>query len=149
MSALSDVAHTIQLSVAPVFLLAGIGALLNVVASRLGRAVDRARALEEKLLAPPKDGDAPRMRNELSVLDRRMVLAQRSIFLFSFSALLVCVLVAALFITDLANLRLGALVGFLFIGAMIALIGGLSFFITEVTLATRTLRVRAELLMKD
>lgn len=149
MSALSDIAHTIQLSVAPVFLLAGIGALLNVVASRLGRAVDRARALEEKLLAISGDDDAPRVRDELGVLDRRMLLAQRSIFLFSFSALLVCVLVSALFITDLANLQLGALVGFLFIGAMIALIGGLSFFLTEVTLATRTLRVRAELLMKD
>lgn len=149
MSALSDVAHTIQLSVAPVFLLAGIGALLNVVASRLGRAVDRARALEDKLAANPKNEEARHTRNELGVLDRRMVLAQRSIFLFSFSALLVCVLVAALFITDLASLRLSALVGFLFIGAMIALIGGLSFFITEVTLATRTLRVRAELLMKD
>ncbi len=149
MNALSDIAHTIQLSVAPVFLLAGIGALLNVVTSRLGRAVDRARTLEGKLLAALDGSDAPRIRNELGVLDRRMVLAQRSIFLFSFSALLVCVLVAALFITDLANLQLGALVGFLFIGAMIALIGGLSFFITEVTLATRTLRVRAELLMKD
>ncbi len=149
MNALSDVAHTIQLSVAPVFLLAGIGALLNVVTSRLGRAVDRARTLEERLLAALDNDDAPRIRDELGVLDRRMKLAQRSIFLFSFSALLVCVLVAALFVTDLASLRLGAVVGLLFIGAMIALIGGLSLFMAEVTLATRMLRVRAELLMKD
>lgn len=149
MNALSDIAHTIQLAVAPVFLLAGIGALLNVVTSRLGRAVDRARALEERLLAALDDSAAPRIRNELGVLDRRMTLAQRSIFLFSFSALLVCVLVAALFVIDLVNLQLSAVVGVLFIGAMIALIGGLSLFLAEVTLATRMLRVRAELLMKD
>ena len=149
MNALADVAHTIQLSVAPVFLLAGIGALLNVVTSRLGRAVDRARALEDKLLNETEDTAAARMRHELGVLDRRMTRAQRSIFLFCFSALLICVLVAALFVTDLANLQLSTAIGILFISAMVALIGGLSFFLAEVTLATRTLRVRAELLMKD
>ena len=150
MNALADVAHTIQLSVAPVFLLAGIGALLNVVTSRLGRAVDRARTLEDKLLGETEDtAAAARMRHELGVLDRRMTRAQRSIFLFCFSALLICVLVAALFVTDLANLQLSTAIGILFISAMVALIGGLSFFLAEVTLATRTLRVRAELLMKD
>lgn len=149
MTALTDVAHTIQLSVAPVFLLAGVGAFLNVVTSRLGRAVDRARTLEEKLIGCRGGADAPRIRDELQVLDRRMALAQRSIVLFSFSALLVCVLVAALFVADFSGLPLGMVVGLLFIGAMIALIGGLSLFLAEVSIATRVLRVRAELIMKD
>ena len=42
----SEVAHTIQLAVAPIFLLAGVGAFLNVCAGRLSRIVDRARSLE-------------------------------------------------------------------------------------------------------
>jgi Protein of unknown function (DUF2721) len=37
------VAHTIQLAVAPVFLLSGIGAILVVMTNRLGRIIDRAR----------------------------------------------------------------------------------------------------------
>lgn len=41
--AISAIASQIQLAVAPVFLLAGVGALLNVMASRLARVVDRAR----------------------------------------------------------------------------------------------------------
>ena len=149
MTALADVAHTIQLSVAPVFLLAGVGAFLNVVTSRLGRAVDRARTLEEKLIDCRDGADAPRIRDELQALDRRMALAQRSIVLFSFSALLVCVLVAALFVADFSNLPFGMVVGLLFVGAMIALIGGLALFLAEVSIATRMLRVRAELIMKD
>ena len=43
----SDMARTIQLAIAPVFLLAGIGAFLNVIAGRLARVVDRARHLED------------------------------------------------------------------------------------------------------
>ncbi|HUD96751.1 MAG TPA: DUF2721 domain-containing protein [Woeseiaceae bacterium] len=39
------VAAIIELSVAPVFLLAGIGALLTVLSNRLGRITDRARVL--------------------------------------------------------------------------------------------------------
>ena len=42
----SQVAQTIQLAVAPIFLLAGVGAFLNVCAGRLSRIVDRARDLE-------------------------------------------------------------------------------------------------------
>ena len=47
----STVAQVIQLAVAPVFLLAGIGAFLNVCAGRLSRIVDRARNIEPLLLA--------------------------------------------------------------------------------------------------
>lgn len=148
MNDLSDIAHIIQLSVAPVFLLAGIGALLNVVTSRLGRVIDRARSLEDKLSAPHGDEESARWRAELLSLDRRMQLAQRAIFLFSFAALLVCLVVATLFIGDFIAIAAGAPVALMFIAAMLAMIGGLSLFLMEISIATRTLRVRAELFGK-
>jgi len=46
--AISSIAQTIQLAIAPVFLLAGIGSILNVLAGRLARVVDRSRVLEER-----------------------------------------------------------------------------------------------------
>ena len=49
LSHVTSLAQVIQLAVAPVFLLAGVGATLNVLASRIGRIIDRARAMEEKL----------------------------------------------------------------------------------------------------
>ncbi len=144
----SDIAHIIQLSVAPVFLLAGIGALLNVLTARLARVIDRARHLEEALTATPAHMTVPRIRNELASLDRRMVIAQRAIYMCTLAALLVCFEVAALFVGALVSLNFSALVGVLFVAAMVSLIGGLTLFLFEISIATRTLRVRAELFSK-
>ena len=44
-SGLTAIAHVIQLAVAPVFLLTGVGALLSVLTSRMARIIDRARVL--------------------------------------------------------------------------------------------------------
>ena len=51
-SGITGIAHVIQLSVAPVFLLSGIGAMLAVMTNRVARVIDRARALEAKATAP-------------------------------------------------------------------------------------------------
>jgi hypothetical protein len=148
MNDLSDIAHIIELAVAPVFLLAGIGSLLGVVTTRLARVIDRARILEERALAPRNDGEAERIRAELVSLDKRMILAQRAVFLFSSAALMVCLVVATLFIGDFIGLPAGAIVGVMFIAAMFALAGGLILFLREIQVGTHALRVRAELLSK-
>ena len=148
MTPLSDIAHLVELSVAPVFLLAGIGALLNVVTSRLGRVVDRARHLEDRFFKDPSEDELARIRTELRVLDTRMLYSQRAIFLFSMAALLVCIVVAALFIGAFVALDVAALVALMFIAALIAMVGGLTLFLLEITIATRTLRVRADLFAK-
>ena len=45
---LGDVSHAIQLALAPVFLLTGIAGMLNVMAGRLARIIDRGRQLTER-----------------------------------------------------------------------------------------------------
>jgi hypothetical protein len=59
-SHLSLIAKTIQLSVAPVFLLTAIGTMLAVLVGRLNRIVDRARILEEHLASVSKDEEGPK-----------------------------------------------------------------------------------------
>ncbi|WP_318258473.1 DUF2721 domain-containing protein [Geobacter anodireducens] len=66
---ISNIAHVIQMSVAPVFLLTGVGAILSVLINRLGRIVDRARVIEQKLADPAGDGRAL-SRLELATLGR-------------------------------------------------------------------------------
>jgi hypothetical protein len=59
-SHLTDVAHVIQVAVAPVFLLSGICGMLSVLGTRLGPIVDRSRTLDERLETaadPVKRGD--------------------------------------------------------------------------------------------
>jgi hypothetical protein len=134
------IAHVIQLAVAPVFLLAGIGALLNVMTNRLGRVIDRARRLES-LWDQLNERGHELARIELKVLDRRGRWASWAINLCTFAALLVCAVVATLFVDAFLGTNLKWFVGALFIGAMLVLIGGLTAFLAEVYLATHMLRI--------
>ena len=143
--AISTIAQTIQLSLAPVFMLAGIGQLLNVLAGRLSRVIDRARKLEQ---LHPNFSAAERTRYgwELRLLDRRMTIINAALFLAVSSAIMTCVLIALLFIAELAKLHFGTAVALCFILAMILLIAALVSFIFEVRMSLRAFRIRPELL---
>jgi len=139
-SPIADIARVIQLSVAPVFLISGIAALLSVLSGRLARLVDRARVLEA--LAHAQAEAVPEaVHDELDILSRRSKLIYRAITLGTSSALLICFVVASLFISALLEFPISKIVGGLFIAAMFALIATLLFFLREVFLATRTLRI--------
>jgi Protein of unknown function (DUF2721) len=139
--AVSTIAHQIQLAVAPVFLLAGIGSILNVMAGRLARVVERARSLERDFAAFDEETRALATA-ELRILDTRMTVVNLALSACTAAALFVCVLVAMLFIADLAEFAFGQAVAWLFVLAMGLLILGLILFLWEVRLAMRALRVR-------
>lgn len=141
------VAETIQLAVAPVFLLAGIGGFLNVCTGRLARIIDRVRALEGTIIADEAPGPAhDRAVGELNLLARRMRVVNLSIALTVGSAVAVCLVVTLLFGGELARFDLGDAVAALFIIAMLLLALGFGTFLQEVRLAARAIRVRRELL---
>lgn len=141
----SIVARIIGQAVAPVFLLAGIGAILNVLAQRLARVVDRARKLEEEFDSYDEPRQA-RASAELCLLGRRMTVVNQSIRACTASALFVCLVVAILFVADLTRFPFAQPVAILFVLAMLLLIVGLILFLYEIRLAMRALRVRQELL---
>src|SRR3954452_7734953 len=85
----TTVAEIVRLAVAPVFLLSGIGAFLNVCAARLSRIVDRSREVEPLLLAS-RAAEHDRWIGELRILDRRMALVSWATALSVLSALLIC-----------------------------------------------------------
>lgn len=143
--AVSTIAQLIQLAIAPVFLLAGIGAILNVLAQRLARVVDRARKLEAEF-GSFDEAERKRAGAELCLLDRRMTVVNQAIRACTASALFTCLVVALLFVADLANFPVGQAIAFLFIATMLLLIVGLVMFLYEIRLAMRSLRVRRELL---
>ena len=144
---ISTVAQTIQLAVAPVFLLAGIAGILNVVATRLARVVDRVRTLERHI---PRAEEVLREQelSELAILGRRMSICHLSIGLCTASALLICMVVMILFLAGLTRTNFGASVSLLFIGATLCLTLGLLLFLAEVTIATRSVRVNEQFLLK-
>lgn len=139
-AAVTAIAHQIQLAVAPVFLLAGIGGFLNVLTHRLARVVDRSRYIETMM---GSDGDSYAV--ELRLLDRRMAVVNLSISCFTAGALLVCAVVAILFVADLAKIAFAQPIALLFILAMLLLIAGLMLFLYEVRLATQGRRLSRQL----
>lgn len=141
-------AQLISLAIGPVFLLAGIGSILNVMAHRLGRVVDRARQLERDY-QDLAEGARARITAELRVLDRRMVVVQAAVGCCTAAALFVCLVVAILFVAALADFAYGRSIALLFIVAMTLLIVGLLLFLWEVNLAMWSVRVNRKLIGRE
>ncbi len=137
-SHVAGVAQVIQAAVAPVFLLAGVGTTLNVLAMRIGRIIDRARIMEDRLHSA-----TPEIANELHarlrVLSRRATLINRAIALCVLSGLLVSLVVAALFVSASLSIDLAGPVAVAFVIALLSLAAALLHFLREVFIATRAL----------
>ena len=135
-----SIADVIRLAVAPVFLLSGIAAMLNVLTNRLTRIVDRARHLEKEFSAAAP-GRIDTLRASLGRLARRARLVSWGISLCTSSAILISIVVVVLFIDSLTGTNFSAIIALLFIVAMASLTLGLVCFLREISLATRHLRI--------
>jgi len=140
-SSISTVSHVIQLAVAPVFLLSGVGAILAVLINRLGRIIDRYRVLENNS-ANVGAGEGTVAQLEMAILSRRARLIHWAISLCTVGALFICIVIATLFIGSMLRVGVSQLIALMFIGAMLALIAGLLSFLREITLATGSIHVR-------
>jgi len=141
----STVAEIVRLALAPVFLLSGIGAFLNVLASRMSRIVDRSRSVEPLLLAS-RGAEHDRWIADLKILDRRMSLISWATGFTVTSAVLTCLVVVLLFGANLSRTHLGDEIALLFIASMLSIGAGFTVFLLEATIAARAVRVRSDLL---
>ncbi len=137
---IASIAQVIQLSVAPVFLLAGVGAILNVLVGRLVRIVDRARVTETQMKEADEVG-MKELRERLDVLGRRARLISRSITLSVICAVLVPIVIVSLFISVLLQVNLAIPIAVAFIFGLICLAVGLLYFLREVFVATAALSI--------
>ncbi len=134
-----DIAHVIQLAIAPVFLLTAIATIINVLIARLARAVDRRRILEEHL---PEyvEGKHHQAMRELHMLNRRITMVIWAAALAVLSALFICVLIGTAFVGAVMGAELSKAVAFLFIAAVLALTLCLIVFLREISIAAVSAR---------
>jgi len=132
----TEIATVIQLAVAPAFLLTGIGAILAVMSTRLSRIVDRYRILKEGSKKLNKEH-----KKEIEFLIKRSKWTHWAIALTTVSALLICVLIAMIFIATEVLFNFDQLITILFILAMAFLIFGLLSFLKEVDLSKGVINV--------
>jgi cytochrome bd-type quinol oxidase subunit 2 len=133
-----------------VFLLSAIGAILSVMTNRLGRVVDRARALEA---IPVKHGGLDSLVvGELDALAHRARLISRSITLCTTTALLICAVIVVLFLGAFVNIDTSKAVAWIFIAAMTAFFVALLTFLREISIAATSTRIglkRASVAARD
>jgi hypothetical protein len=134
-----EIAGVIQLAVAPVFMLTAVGAILAALGGRLGRAVDRRRALEEGL-PRMSSAERPSAEAELATIARRIRFVYLAILFAVVSALFICLLIVGAFLGAFVRADLSYTIGAMFIFAMLALIACLLLFLREIFLAVSTPR---------
>jgi hypothetical protein len=135
----AGISHVIQLAVAPVFLLAGVGAILNVMANRLSRVVDRARALELKLAAAEGEAKAE-LTQRLANLSRRARIISHAMVLCVVTAVLVCAVIIVLFVGEFSAFNTTAPAALLFIGALLSFLLALVWLLREIFMAIHTMK---------
>lgn len=135
-AAIETIAGVIQLAVAPVFLLAGIAGMLNVLSVRLGRVVDRFRAIEARIIYEDRKAHLANFQTEATGLWKRIRLVNWSIRMFVLGALLISMVIVALFFGELVAIDFSLYVSVLFVSAMYLLIMGLVLFLFEVSIST-------------
>lgn len=134
------IAQTIQLALAPVFVLVAIGNILNLLSSRLGRVVDRSRQLQDRHVATSgPDHDAVVL--EMRAIATRILLITRAIRLLVISGLAIGTTVAVLFLEELVQFNLQRLAAGTFLVAVALLMWGLVLFLRETQVSARQLRI--------
>jgi len=139
------IAHTIQLALAPVFMLVAIGNILNILSTRLGRIVDRARVLQERYLhTEGTDHDA--VVAEIRAIDQRIKLNSVAVRLLVLAGLAVGTTVTILFVEEVFSVPLERVAAGFFIVSVALIMWALTLFLRETRIAAETLRIPQELL---
>ena len=142
----TTVVELIQLSLAPVFLIVGIGQILNVVTGRLARIIDRVRWYENRQYDASDKSDASnKLRShecdEMKALKTRMKFSNWAITFLTGAVVIICIDVTLLLINGLTTTTLNTAIIILFMLSLAALTAGLICFFIEVSVATTSIKI--------
>lgn len=134
--AVHEIEQIISAAIAPAFLLTGIFSVLNVLAGRLARLVDRERSIRE--------GRSDALEDERPRLAERARCIHRAIISCVLAAIMLCVLIVWSFAGAFLGLPVAWVLAALLVAAMLCLIGALLYFLKEVRVASRHLPLNVD-----
>lgn len=143
----STISSLIQLSVAPVFLLAGVAGLLNVFIGRLTRIIDKLEKLDSFVNSQEK---REKEYSQEKIIKRRNFLVMRmqntnlAIFFCTSTGLMVALVIFTIFFSELFSFNASTFVSILFILAMTSLIIALLLFLKEIYFTTSYIKTKKE-----
>lgn len=142
------IAQTIQLALAPVFVLVAIGSIIATLTQRLGRVVDRSRELQ-RAHAATEGMEHDMVVREIRTLDRRIVLINQALRLLVMSGLSIGVTVVLLFLEEFAHVGLNPIAAGTFMLSIALMMVALIRFLQETREATAALRIPESYLERD
>ena len=134
------IAQTIQLALAPVFVLVAIGNILNLLSSRLGRVVDRSRHLLGVHVAT-EGSEHDIVVAEIRMIDQRIRLITRAVSTLVVSGLAIGITVSVLFLQQLLGADLQLFAAATFVIAIVLLMWALLLFMRETRISAQQLRI--------
>jgi hypothetical protein len=139
----AELIPVLQTAIGPVILISGVGLLLLTMSNRLGRVIDRTRALDAQFADLPIP-ERERKAAQLLILWRRARIIQLAITLSSTSALCAAFLIVVIFLTALLQLENPWLISVLFILCVTCLIVSLLLFIHDINQSLAALKLELE-----
>lgn len=125
------VQQVVQLSLAPAFLLSAIGAVMNVIMSRMVWIAQRIERIEDA-----SEGQrTERQEHEFGWLLRRRGLMQGAVMFSTAAAVMISVVIGLLFISAYITAQIGTVIAVFWVLTMVLLVTGLGFFLMETRLA--------------
>ncbi|WP_066553605.1 DUF2721 domain-containing protein [Croceicoccus bisphenolivorans] len=142
------IVQSIQLALAPVFVLVAIGNILNMLASRHARVVDRTREMQTAFLKTTGEEHDASVR-ELRMLARRTYLIGRAQLTLVLSGITIGMTVVLIFSSQFIHASTEPFVAICFALAIALLLWGLVLFLMETRVAAEQLRVPLSFLELD
>ncbi len=133
----------IQLSITPVILISGLGALCISLTNRMGRIVDRTRNLAG-LHRQAKPEDRQYVEDQLLIMFRRAKIMRFSMTMVTSSMLLSGLLILILFVSALAHVDLAVLVLGCFATSVLCLLTGLTAFLRDLFVSLNAVQLEVE-----
>ncbi|MGC4075170.1 MAG: DUF2721 domain-containing protein [Nibricoccus sp.] len=137
---LDKVLPLIQLSITPVILISGLGALVISMTTRMGRIVDRSRSLAG-LVRQAKGAERTHIENQLEIMFRRARLMRLAMTLVISSIFTSGSLIMLLFIGQVLEVQVANVVLGVFIVSVLLMLGGMAAFIRDVYLSLHALNI--------
>ena len=138
--AVDSVAHIIQVALTPVFLLSGIGTLLNVFNVRLARVADHTEHAFELLANEALDAKRAGLIRHLVRLRRRRTVLDASVILAAIGAAATCGAAFVLFLGGMRDTEIASWLFALFGVALACTVASLVAFLADSVLAWHGLR---------
>ena len=127
------VQQALQSSLAPAFLLVGIGSIMNVMVQRLTWVAGRIERLEDEMEDAPTDA----RQREVEWLCLRRHHVRRAIMFSSSAAVIISLVIALLFVSTYISAKIGTVIAALWVATIVSLIIGLFLFLRETSIAAK------------